>query len=126
MLCAGLADFQHRSGRIEQLTADLNALSGPTPPTTSWPVRLLGRFDPLILAHADKACWIDDAHYKRVRKFVLAMVRNESTADDVTQETFLRVSREAIKRFRAEFDFEGEPRVYEYQVDETGLVLEVE
>jgi len=34
-----------------------------------------------------------DAHYQKVRKFVLALVKNESTADDVLQDTFLRVQK---------------------------------
>ena len=29
-------------------------------------VRLLGRFEPLILAHKDKSIWVDKAHYKKV------------------------------------------------------------
>ncbi len=45
---------------------DLPALLEKPPPPKQWPVRLLGRFDPLILAHADKACWVDAEHYKRV------------------------------------------------------------
>ncbi len=45
---------------------DLPALLEPAPPTEEWPIRLLGRFDPLLLAHADKSCWIDPKHYKRV------------------------------------------------------------
>ena len=37
------------------------------PPTPSrWPVRLLYRFDPLLLATKDKAWLIDAAHYKKV------------------------------------------------------------
>jgi len=32
-----------------------------------------------------------DQYYQRVRKFILASVRNESVADDLIQETFLRV-----------------------------------
>ena len=27
---------------------------------------MLGRFDPLLLAHADKTCWVDRKHYQRV------------------------------------------------------------
>lgn len=34
---------------------------------------------------------IYDQHYSRVRKFILAVVKNEWAADDLIQETFLRV-----------------------------------
>jgi len=35
-------------------------------PPDHWPVRLLGRFDPLVLAHSDKSWWIDPEHQRRV------------------------------------------------------------
>jgi hypothetical protein len=44
----------------------LEMLNESPPSPRQWPVRLLGRFDPLLLAHADKGCWIDREHYKRV------------------------------------------------------------
>ena len=34
---------------------------------------------------------IHDQYYHRVRKFILALVRDESVADDLTQETFIRI-----------------------------------
>ena len=34
---------------------------------------------------------IQDQYYHRVRKFILASVKNESGADDLTQETFIKV-----------------------------------
>ncbi len=34
---------------------------------------------------------IHDQYYHRVRKFILASVRDESAADDLTQETFIRI-----------------------------------
>jgi len=34
---------------------------------------------------------IHDQYYHRVRKFILASVKNESAADDLIQETFIRV-----------------------------------
>jgi RNA polymerase sigma-70 factor (ECF subfamily) len=34
---------------------------------------------------------IHDQYYKRVRKFILASVRDESVADDLTQEAFIRI-----------------------------------
>ena len=36
------------------------------PPPSRWPVRLLHRFDPLLLATKDKAWLIDAEHYKKV------------------------------------------------------------
>ncbi len=56
------------SGSVIQLVTrdELPALLESPPPPSKWPVRLLGRFDPLILAHADKGCWVQPEHYKRV------------------------------------------------------------
>ena len=34
---------------------------------------------------------IHDQYYQRVRKFILASVKDESVADDLTQETFIRI-----------------------------------
>src|SRR5512137_1164171 len=34
---------------------------------------------------------IHDQYYHRVRKFILASVKNESVADDLIQETFIRI-----------------------------------
>ena len=34
---------------------------------------------------------IQDQYYHRVRKFILVSVKNESVADDLTQETFIRI-----------------------------------
>ncbi len=36
---------------------------------------------------------IYDRYYLRVRKFIMSMVRDEWTADDLTQETFLRIQK---------------------------------
>jgi RNA polymerase sigma-70 factor (ECF subfamily) len=36
---------------------------------------------------------IHDQYYHRVRKFILASVKNESVADDLTQETFIRIQK---------------------------------
>ncbi len=38
----------------------------PPPPPSRWPVRLLGRFDPMLLATKDKSWSIDEQHQKRV------------------------------------------------------------
>lgn len=45
---------------------DLDELARAAPPAGRWPVRLLYRFDPLVLATRDKTWLIDEAHYKRV------------------------------------------------------------
>ena len=48
------------------LRADFPELQTTPPPPTRWPVHLLYRFDPLLLATKDK-CWlIDEQHYKQV------------------------------------------------------------
>ncbi len=36
---------------------------------------------------------IHDQYYHRLRKFILASVRDESVADDLTQETFIRIQK---------------------------------
>ena len=36
------------------------------PSRASWPVRLLHRYDPILLAHRDKSWLVDEGHYKRV------------------------------------------------------------
>ncbi len=46
--------------------ADLEQLSEPPPSRGAWPVRLLGRFDVLLLATKDKSWLIDEEHYKKV------------------------------------------------------------
>ena len=42
---------------------------------------------------------IHDHYYQRVRKFILASVKNESAADDLVQETFIRIQ-ENLKSIR--------------------------
>jgi len=42
---------------------------------------------------------IHDQYYERVKKFILAAVRNEAVADDLVQETFLRIQ-ENLKGLR--------------------------
>lgn len=45
---------------------DLAELAEPAPPAEAWPVKLLYRFDPLLLAHKDKGWLVDADHYKQV------------------------------------------------------------
>ena len=47
---------------------------------------------------------IHDQYYKRVRKFILASVRDESVADDLTQEAFIKAFA-SLKNFNEEFAF---------------------
>eukprot|EP01130_Rhizamoeba_saxonica_P004290 TRINITY_DN1755_c0_g1_i3.p1 TRINITY_DN1755_c0_g1~~TRINITY_DN1755_c0_g1_i3.p1 ORF type:complete len:379 (+),score=92.12 TRINITY_DN1755_c0_g1_i3:191-1327(+) len=44
----------------------LEAIQNDPPPLGDWPVRLLGRFDPLILAHKDKSFWITQASKPKI------------------------------------------------------------
>lgn len=48
------------------LRADLEELAAPPPPREAWPLRLLYRFDPLLLGIKDKAWIVDTADYARV------------------------------------------------------------
>jgi len=64
-LTEGYIDSPDRSPVL--LPSDhLDDLLSEPPPPSRWPVCLLGRFDPLLLAHADKRCWVDEQHYKRI------------------------------------------------------------
>ena len=45
---------------------DLSELTAKAPVPSRWPVHLLHRFDPLVLATKDKNWLIDPAHYKKV------------------------------------------------------------
>ena len=47
-------------------TDDLDSLAGKPPPLSDWPVRLLYRFDPLLLAIKDKSWLIDPEQKKKV------------------------------------------------------------
>lgn len=48
------------------LKEDLERLCEPPPPRAEWPVHMLYRFDPLLLAHKDKSWLVAAEHYKRV------------------------------------------------------------
>ncbi len=56
---------------------DISEIAAPPPPRKEWPIRMLHRFDPLVLPHKDKSWLVADEHYKSVwRKagFVEAVV----------------------------------------------------
>ena len=46
--------------------ADLEALGEKPPARSEWPIKLLYRFDPLLLGIKDKSWIVDARHYKRV------------------------------------------------------------
>ncbi len=48
------------------LRADLETLAETPPPPEMWPIRMLYRFDPLLLGHKDKTWIVDPAHYGQV------------------------------------------------------------
>jgi hypothetical protein len=48
------------------LRADVDVLNETPPPAEAWPVRLLYRFDPLLLGVKDKSWIVDPAYYNRV------------------------------------------------------------
>ncbi|MFN8494771.1 MAG: winged helix DNA-binding domain-containing protein [Caldilineaceae bacterium] len=55
------------NGQTMLILRDDVATVGETPPDAeAWPVRMLYRFDPLLLAHKDKAWVADAAHYKQI------------------------------------------------------------
>ena len=55
-------------GRRRQFvwSADVASLTESPPEREEWPVRMLGRFDPLLLAHREKDWVVPDAYYDRV------------------------------------------------------------
>ena len=55
-----------RRPRLFARRADLDELFATPPPREEWPVRTLGRFDPLLLAHRDKDWVVPDRFYDRV------------------------------------------------------------
>jgi hypothetical protein len=68
-ICAGHGSSSSSSGGGASLLLpreDLAALTTPPPAPGAWPLRLLGRYDPLLLGHKDKGVWVDRAHYSRV------------------------------------------------------------
>mmetsp|Transcript_570 Transcript_570/g.1927 ORF Transcript_570/g.1927 Transcript_570/m.1927 type:complete len:383 (-) Transcript_570:213-1361(-) len=91
-------------------------LSEGAPDESIWPVRLLGCFDPLLLAHSDKTIWIESRYKKRVwshttiRAVVIVdgIIRGtwtkQRTADrlHITIEPFERIPEFAMRALDAE------------------------
>lgn len=65
-LAAELVDVEVDGQPMAALQVDIPTLTETPPPPDAWPVRLLYRFEPLLLGHKDKT-WIADAvHYKQI------------------------------------------------------------
>ena len=54
------------TGKRFMLAGDLPELMAAPPEPADWPVRLLGRFDPLLLAHKEKDWVVPSVYYDRV------------------------------------------------------------
>ena len=52
--------------RLYVRRADVEELFAAPPEREAWPVRMLGRFDPLLLAHKDKGWVVPEKYYDRV------------------------------------------------------------
>ena len=52
--------------RLFALAEDLPALTETPPEPGGWPVKMIGRFDPLLLAHRDKDWVVPASAYKQV------------------------------------------------------------
>ncbi len=52
--------------QLHAFAEDAADLTGSPPDQDQWPVRMLGRFDPLLLGHKDKDWVVPDAYYSRV------------------------------------------------------------
>lgn len=65
-LAPDLADVQVNGATLSVLRSDLATLRRRPPEPEAWPVHLLYRFDPFLLAHRDKGWIVDPAHYSAV------------------------------------------------------------
>lgn len=61
-----VAEVQVEGRPMLLLRADLDLLHMPPPEREQWPLRLLGRFDPLLLGLKDKTWLVEPQHYTRV------------------------------------------------------------
>ena len=55
-----------RGPRFHVRRVDLDELHATPPEPEAWPVRMLGRFDPILLAHKDKDWVVPEKYYNRV------------------------------------------------------------
>ena len=60
------ADAAARRPRLFARRADVAELFATPPAPEAWPVRMLGRFDPFLLAHKEKGWVVPDRYYDRV------------------------------------------------------------
>ncbi len=60
------ADATGRAARLYARREDLGELFAAPPEPEAWPVRMLGRFDPFLLAHKDKGWVVPTKFYNRV------------------------------------------------------------
>lgn len=60
------AEIQLNNQPLFILKSDLDTLHEAPPPREAWPVRLLYRFEPLLLGHKDKSWLLDMKYYNRV------------------------------------------------------------
>ncbi|RIK41476.1 MAG: winged helix DNA-binding domain-containing protein [Chloroflexi bacterium] len=65
-LAAELAEVEVEGRRMFVLRRDLDELLAQPPERAAWPVKMLYRFDPYLLAHKDKAWVADTAFYKQI------------------------------------------------------------
>lgn len=65
-LAPDLAEVDVEGTTMHVLRSDLATLRRRPPEPEAWPVRLLYRFDPYLLAHRQKAWVVDPAHYNAV------------------------------------------------------------
>ncbi len=65
-LASDLVEVNVEGTPMHVLRKDLAALRRRPPAAEAWPVRLLYRFDPYLLAHRDKGWVVDPAHYSAV------------------------------------------------------------
>ncbi len=65
-LAPDLTDVRVDGATLSVLRSDLATLRRRPPELEAWPVHLLYRFDPYLLAHRDKGWVVDPAHYNAV------------------------------------------------------------
>lgn len=61
-----VAEVEFEGQRLLMVADDITQLHEKPPPPSQWPIRMLYRFDPLLLAHKDKSWLLDLAYYKQV------------------------------------------------------------